>query len=188
MSDKAKRAREAWADASLALYESGVYEEHDDHLDLLRENGWAWAIGKDEDYCGHFHAVSGRYVGDHLHPSMCVDVEVRPDIRGRTIPSTLRLDGRGPSGSVPEPDFEHPDPWKIDKGDLFTVGDGPSGSHICMAMGAPSPDGTIPTIEGNSTGRRPDGSVGRGGVRKTRNVTDVKRVHRLLEDHFRGRL
>ena len=178
------KLRRAWADASHALFESGVYEEKDDHLDLLRQNKWAWAIGKDEDYCGHTHAVSGQFVGDHLHPSMCVQVEVQPKLRQRTIPSTLRLDGRGPEGTAPEPDFAHPDPWDIEKGDLFTVGDGASGSHICMALGAPAPDGRIPTIEGNSTGTRADGSFGRGVVKKSRHTREVKRVHRFLEAHF----
>jgi hypothetical protein len=169
------------------LFESGVYEEHDDHHDLLIENGWKWAIGVDEDYCGHTHAVSGRYVGNHLHPSMCVDVEVRPDIRRKTLPSCDRLYGRV-EGAEPDPDFEHPDPWDIDKGDIVTEGDDPWGSHIVMAISSPDRHGEFETIEGNSTGTRADGTRGKGVVRKTCNVRDVKCVHRFTEDHFRGTL
>lgn len=179
--------RYAWADASIALWASVIREEAGDHLDLLRENGWSWAIDVDEDYCGHTHAVAGRHIGDHLHPSMCVDVELRPDIRRRTVPSTIRLAGKGPKGSAPEPDFEHPAPRHIDKGDLVTVGDGPWGSHIVMAISKPNRKGRFETIEGNSTGKRGDSTIGRGVVRKYRSTQDVKRVHRIKREHIRGK-
>jgi len=188
MSNKAHEARIAWADASIRIWESVVREEAGDHLDLLRENGWAWAIGKDEDYCGHTHAVAGRYIGDHLYPSMCADVELRPDLRRRTIPSCIRLAGHGPQGSAPVPDFEHPEPRSLRKGDLATVGDGEWGSHIIMVVSSPDRDGRFETIEGNSYGRRGDSTLGRGVVRKHRHIRDVKQTYRITEDHIRGKL
>lgn len=186
MNDKAREVRIAWADASLRIWESVIREEEDEHLDLLRENGWAWAIGVDEDYCGHTHAVAGRHIGHHLWPSLCVDVELRPDLRRRTFPSCVRLAGRGPTGSEPDPPFEHPDPRKLAKGDIATVGSGEWGSHIIMVTSSPTRDGVFETVEGNSYGQRGDGSMGQGVVRKTRNVADVVCTYRITLDHLRG--
>ena len=162
------------ADALEDLWASGVYEERDDHLDLLRKNGWAWAIGKAEDYCGHTVAVAGRDL-------------LRPDICYRTLPSNERLAGKGPKGSAFDVKPEHPFPAHIRRGDIVTVNstkNRPYGTHIVLAMGPPDDLGQFPTIEGNSNGRRPDGSMGRGVVKKHRRASQVARVYRLGPVHY----
>lgn len=185
--ETAKQKRIAWADASVALCDEVYHEEDDDHHELLRANNFGWAIGVDEDYCGHTHAVSGQRVGEHLVDDMCVDVSVKQRVRFRTLPSTDRLAGHGPEGSAFEVEPEQPAPSEIEKGDLVTTGTGkPWGTHIRMALTEPDEDGFFETVEGNTTGRRGDGSYGRGVVRKRCNISEVARVYRFGEAQFDG--
>lgn len=163
------------ADAAEKLWASGVYEERDDHLALLTANGWGWAIERGlTDYCGHTVAVAGRGL---LLDAICA----------KTLPSNERLAGHGPAGSAFETPPETPEPGEIRRGDIVTVNASkkrPYGSHIVLAMGAVDDAGVFPTIEGNSNGRRADGTMGRGVVKKHRRIGEVARVYRLTEAHY----
>src|SRR5690554_6042748 len=163
------------AAAAEKLWASGVYEERDDHLAILTANGWGWAIERGlTDYCGHTIAVAGRGL---LHADICA----------RTLPSNERLAGHGPIGSAFIGVPETPGAQDIRRGDIVTVNASkkrPYGSHIVLAMGAPDDAGVFPTIEGNSNGRRADGSMGRGVVKKHRRIGEVSRVYRLTGDHY----
>lgn len=157
------------------LWASGVYEERGDHLALLTANGWAWAIPRGlTDYCGHTVAVAGRGL---LLDAICA----------KTLPSNERLAGHGPAGSAFETPPEAPLPQHIRRGDIVTVNASkarPYGSHIVMAMGGVDDAGVFPTIEGNSNGRRADGSMGKGVVKKHRRIGEVARVYRLTGAHY----
>ena len=153
------------------LWDSGRYKEEDNsHLNLLRENGWAWAIGKDEDSCGHTIAVAGKGL---LTEHVCYYM----------LPSTSRLAGKVATAKWGTPPELIPRP-EVRPGDIVVVGQGkPWGSHITLCVGL-GEHGLIYTIEGNSRGLRGDGTTGRGVVRKTRNISTAQRIYRLGETHF----
>lgn len=163
------------ADAAEKLWAGGVYEERDDHLALLTSNGWGWAIERGlTDYCGHTVAVAGRGL---ILDSICA----------KTLPSNERLAGHGPAGSAFKVAPEHPRAEHIQRGDIVTVNarkGRPYGSHIVLAMGSVDDAGVFPTIEGNSNGRRADGTMGRGVVKKHRRIGEVSRVYRLTGAHY----
>jgi len=163
------------ADSLEKLWASGVYEERGDHLALLTANGWAWAIPRGlTEYCGHAIAVAAR--------GLLLD-----DICYRTLPSNERLAGHGPEGSVFEVPPETPLPQDIQRGDIVTVNrtkNRPYGTHIVCAMSGVAASGEFRTVEGNSSGRRADGTMGRGVVKKHRRASEVARVYRLTADHY----
>jgi len=163
------------ADSLEKLWASGVYEERGDHLALLTANGWAWAIPRGlTEYCGHAIAVAARGL-------------ILDDICYRTLPSNERLAGEGPAGSAFEVDPKFPHHPQIMRGDIVTVNASKKrtyGSHIVLAMGPVDDAGAFQTIEGNSDGRRADGSMGEGVVKKHRRLDEVAYVYRLTPAHY----
>lgn len=180
-------------------------EEHDDRVtEYFRGIGWGWAIDKhcpggtyDEqvrrttdaplDYCGIGPAwVLVHRLGQHLEDQQCVPVRLRRGIARHVLPSTYRANSvdhwdradTDPPAQIP--------PEDIEPGHLVTVvtshGRG-YGDHFAVARERPG-DGELATIEWNATGELGDGREGRGVVRRSRLMDDVRRVYPILPRHL----
>lgn len=132
----------------------------------------------------------GMFVGyGFAHPDG-VDVRVHPEISRRVFPSTYRLNSRKFWEAAGFDKLESLAPADIQRGDVVTVrtrrnDPRPWGDHIVCALGPVGPDGSFPTIEGNAYGNKPSGEWNRQGVViRTRPLSDVRRVYRLLPEHF----
>lgn len=137
----------------------------------------------DPDWCGLFVAYCGLRVGRYLEADACVDVSLAPLVARKVLPSTYRLaSGRHwTSANTQQPAPVHR--TEVAPGDVVTVGASkPWGTHIVLV--ARVEGDKYETIEGNGRGILPDGRTGRGCVKRTRNVADIRYVYRLDAGHF----
>jgi len=146
----------------------------------------------DPDYCGHGAACALRRIGDHLKDGQCVGVSVDPAICEEVMPSTYRL-GSGQKWS--ESGYDRPAAYDARRSDdlpPIRVGDvlvvetsvgRPYGDHITVAR-APAQSGEVRTFEANAPGERFDGSHGKGVVKASRPVDDIRQIIRIDHRHL----
>lgn len=202
-----KQLRRAHLAACLAEHASHVEVfDDDDHIsDYFRWIGWQWYLDEyfdggeyDEqtrrdtgrgNYCGVGPAAMGvATLGYHVERMQCVPVSLDPGIANYVLPSTERIDSEE---SWAEAGFERPEFLDADQarpGDIVTVrtrdtNPEPFGDHVVVVRDHIH-SGKLPTVEFNAAGRLGDGSWGRGVVKRSRSLTDVRRVLRLERKHF----
>lgn len=198
-----KQLRLAVLDAALSEHDRGVRSTGDEGRisAYFHACGWQWALNEAAggryseearqrrpdllNWCGLFPAWCGLQVGQHLQDGQCVPVRLRHGVASRVLPSTYRVqspDRWADAGIAPPPQVPHDE---ILPGDIVTVvtGDGKSyGDHFAIVESAGRDE--LATVEGNATGDLGDGSRGRGVVRRSRPIADVRRVYRLTRKHF----
>lgn len=180
---------------ALATSAENVWSEciKDDDLEavtaLFVENGFGWHVQRDGtdglydkspglEYCGHTAAVAGRRIGDYADPGRCVPTSLDPALCRLVLPSTSRLAtqrwwakaGYQRSSALAD---------DVVRGAVCTVRDN---RHIIIAQESPQA-GRFNTVEGNTNGRFPDGTEGKGVVRRTRRVEEVDFVYVFSEEH-----
>jgi len=161
--------------AAEAIWAGDIHHEDGDHQSLFIRNEWGWAYTSDPSYCGHFVAVAARMAG------------VERDVAYFILPSTARLAGKVESANHLKP-LADVKPEDIQEGDIVCVNptnEKPYGTHIVLATSAPDERGYYSTIEGNSWGKRADGSNGKGVVKKYRRLTTTARAYRLKESQWK---
>jgi len=205
-----KTIGEAIARAAMSIWSRGVYDDGGESpgvTQLFDDNSWsAWLrdpdLGgcpegytrpPDPDYCGHGAACALRLVGDYLEDRQGMPVSVSPVICNQVMPSTWRLSSadKWSDAGYERPavyDARHDDgsPSNTRAGDIVvveTIGGAPYGDHITVARG-PARSGGVPTVEANASGERPDGSRGKGVVKRTRSTHDIRQIIRFTDDHL----
>jgi len=202
---------EAIARAAMAIWQRGVYDDGgpcEEVTRLFDDNGWgAWLRAPelggcpdgyerppDPDYCGHGAACALRLIGDWLTDGQCVPVQVDPAICEKVMPSTYRI---GAPGKWSDAGYERLDAVVFDDrtddgqptprtGDIVVVETStgkPYGDHITVARGRVDEEG-LPTVEANAPGERPDGSWGKGVVRRHRDVGSIRQIVRFDTQHL----
>lgn len=169
-----RRAESEWESNVTEPGEGGIYSPISYYIKSLSALGWSW----EEDYikngqfawCGAFAAA---VFGDDVHLNT----------RKTTFPSCYRMN-RDWSNSSRVQEKEN-----IEAGDLITVYTSdersPSyGNHIVIARTAPDKFGDFHTIEGNAHGVGPDQKWREGVSKRTRNISDVARVYRLIDEDY----
>jgi hypothetical protein len=189
--------------AALALWSEHVIDVHGSEKieSFFHEVGWSWIKGYKNNesfaWCGVFAGVCCMRVGNHLEPNQCVPVVVDPDIARVVMPSTYRL---ASSAKWKQATVHPADQWgsSVDgplknwliPGAIVTIsarkyGDRRDymGGHIVIVDELTAED-EFSTIEGNGHGLFPDGKRGEGVIRRTRKLSDVRRVYHLRRDHL----
>lgn len=205
-----KELRLAMLEAMLAEWRRPIRSDADEGriTEYFVGIGWGWALreaGVEQyseaarrahpgllNWCGIAIGWAGLQVGYHLAGDRCLPVRLDPAIAHHVLPSTYRADKRpddpehwDQAGHEPP---ERPD--ELRKADIICVETSRGrdyGDHFAMVVEAitpPGTDGDITTVEANAWGRRGDDSGGRGIVRRTRQLEDIRRVLRLEADHF----
>lgn len=149
---------------------------------LFLANGWAqhtpYQNQPGAEYCGH--TVSYGFQG-----------EVDDVFLKKILASTTRLADKGPvkwSELGYDRDSTLVQPGEIQPGDIVVVktsGKKPWGDHIILAY-THANDVGFGAIEGNAFGVRGDGSWGKGVIRRSRFLKDVRQVIRLDEQFISG--
>jgi hypothetical protein len=136
--------------------------------------GWSW----EDDY-----TRNGQFAWCGAFASACYSTDILLAIRKNTFPSCYRMNRDwGNSSRVQSIDSILP-------GDIITVYTSdersPSyGNHIVIALSIPNQEGDFETIEGNAHGIGPDDTWREGVVKRTRNISSVARVYRLIDEDY----
>jgi hypothetical protein len=183
---------EAMAKAAEDLWLQDIQDPRDTStiVKFFRDAGFGWHVdkyngyrrGRGQDWCGHTASAIARRAAKLLDRQF--DTRLH-----RLLASTGRLDNRHSESNWRAFGYDTPrvDPADIEPGDVVVVvtsGGKAWGDHITVAIERPA-NGQVRTIEGNASGTLPDGSQGRGVVKRYRKLKDVRRVYRLGEEHFR---
>jgi len=109
--------------------------------------------------------------------------KARPQIRKKIFPSCYRLHSNWAKTSR----YIHPD--NVRPGDIvvvYTSKRAAQGDHItlCTDISEFASDGIITTIEGNAHGTLGDDTRGEGVITRTRSLSEIAHVYRLLGDDF----
>lgn len=198
----AEQCREALVRAALREWESVVEcrAQADRIAQYFRDCGWQWHLDDhaggtyDEDvrrrtphleYCGIFVGWCGIYAGTYGWPGVCAPVGLRHAIAEYVLPSTYRASNRAKWVQARTLPPEPVPPEQVQRGDIVTVETSRGlyyGDHYAIVV---SREGDVlETVEANASGTLGDGSHGRGVVRRTREIADVRRVYRLEARHF----
>jgi hypothetical protein len=189
--------------AAQALWRTNIQDIADGEVNhditmLFDENGWDhWLRDEDKggcpdgytrppdpDYCGHTVAWFARHVGDHLDDRMSAAVMVDPELARTVFPSTYRLSRREKWEDCGHTRPAYVAPERVAPGDIVVVGDDKSyGDHITLCI-YPLRGGKFATIEGNATGQLPDGTQGKGVIKRKRTIHEITRIYRLDNSHF----
>lgn len=135
---------------------------------------WTW----EEDY-----VKNGQFAWCGAFAAACYGVAVRSNIRSKIFPSCWRLFDNWSKTS------RRQDPSKIMPGDIVVVFTSAEkkphyGNHITIARTSPDHEGNFNTIEGNASGLGPDQNWREGVSKRTRNVSDVAYVYRLIDEDY----
>tara|TARA_Y100000592_G_scaffold9199_2_gene12878 strand:+ start:23885 stop:24571 length:687 start_codon:yes stop_codon:yes gene_type:complete len=130
--------------------------------DYTKNNQFAW--------CGAFQSF--------------IYQEANVSIRKNTFPSCYRMnrDWRNTKRYINDKNT-------LCKGDLVTVYTSSKrspdyGNHIVLVNGLIDENGDFETIEGNAKGYGPNQDYREGVSKRTRNIKDIARIYRLLEEDF----
>jgi len=187
--------RKAWGDPAFADDRQFI----DDTIRSEGGLGWArcsalvkaYRWDGDFEWCGAFAAYCWAKAG------------LRLDVRKRYFPSTYRLDRYGQyrkafGESVVKPDRiedwrkylaidgdgDDVDHFEPRAGDILIVNGKGYGQHITVVEKWNSTALTFDTVEGNATGRGPDGKKFQGVVRQVRKLADCRRLIRPSPHDF----
>lgn len=158
-------------------------------------------------WCGIFQGYCGLRIGEFLAPNQCVPIYLSPEIAKYVLPSTARAASirRWRQAGVDLPLTYRPhaaDQWSevndggfktsadvLQRGTIATIaardyGDERNeyGGHWILI--AEHSGDYVRTIEGNASGKLPDGTTGEGVIRRERKVSDIRRVYHLDFRHF----
>lgn len=196
--------REALVRTALHVWSHGVEVGKDDATitHMFASVGWQWHLDQESggrfdervrkqtphlEYCGIFVGYCGLLLGHRVVEDQCLPVKLWPKIAKFVLPSTYRADT--PSywerAEVPEPDPVSAD--EIQRGDVITVVTGGRkeyGDHYAIVVEREGD--VLHTVEANAYGELGGerAGEGRGVVRRTRQLKDVRRVYRLDDRHF----
>ncbi|MFU8806579.1 MAG: hypothetical protein ACNA8W_22405, partial [Bradymonadaceae bacterium] len=112
-------------------------------------------------------------------------VRLRRGVAQFVLPSTERITDRNRWKSAGLPLLEPIHPCAIEPGDWATVNTGANksyGDHWVIVEDVLP--GAIATIEGNASGQLGNSKQGHGVIFRTRDLSSVRRVYRLEEEHF----
>ena len=204
----AKNLREALLSACLTEHQLTVKSIGDERriTEYFHGIGWTWAVKEnfpdgiydDEirrrggrsaplNWCGMGIGFVGVHlVGNHIVGGQCIDVRLKPGIARHVLPSTMRLQDlrRWEQAGVRPPEKVQA-PQRGDIITVYTTGvRGDAGDHYAVVVEVEGD--TLHTVEFNATGELGDGTRGRGVVRRTRRVQDVRQICRLEDIHFEG--
>lgn len=199
MMHDARDLRRALVRSAQALWRTNVQDLADGEVNhkitaIFDDNQWgAWLRERcpegytrppDPDYCGHTVAYVARRVGEHLDPLQCLPVMIDPKIAHQIFPSTYRLSRKDRWAEIGHDAPGYVAPERVAPGDIVVVGKRKAyGDHITLCI-YPLERGEFMTIEGNATGEFPDGTRGKGVVRRRRKVSEITRVYRLSASYF----
>lgn len=198
----AEMCREALVLRALREWESVVEcRRNADRIALyFREVDWQWHLDEHSggtysedvrrgtphlEYCGIFVGWCGLYLGNHLREGRCLPYRLRPAIAEYVLPSTARAASHAKWAQARTLAPARVEPSEAQRGDVVTVvtGRGQSiGDHYAIVVGRSGEE--LETVEANASGTLGDGAQGRGVVRRTRALADVRRVYRLEGRHF----
>lgn len=136
--------------------------------------GWTW----EDDY-----ARNGQFAWCGAFAAACYSNDILFNIRKNTFASCYRMNRDwGNSSRVQSVDSILPGDIVI----IYTSSErSPSyGNHITIARSIPDSEGEFHTTEGNAHGVGPDQTWREGVVKRSRNVSEVARVYRLLDEDY----
>lgn len=201
----------ALVDAALSEWERCIRDiepgqpDNRDHIEryftrVERADGatWQWFLdryngryiertptGEYQQWCGLFVAYCAQnLVGDYLELGKSVPVTVAPGVAYYVLPGTHRIASAAKWRDAQVPQPNRPSSEEAQPGDIFTVGAGPTGSHIGIVTSHPDENGEFLSVEGNAKGVLGDFRVGEGVIRRSRHITDVVQLIRLGPDHY----
>lgn len=157
-------------------------------------------------WCGQFVAAMGHRVGDYLREGVCVPVGIDHDVARMVLVSTARLADpkRWRAAGVGTPKIYRAASTKgmLQRSDgrlvapasvlepgvvatFKTTGRKPAiGDHIVLVHSYDVETQTIYTVEGNGRGKLADGTWGEGVIRRSRPLSDLRRVYPLDLEHY----
>lgn len=171
-----KRSESEWDKNVTEPEGGGNWQRINSYIKSTEGIGWTW----EDDY-----TKNGDFAWCGAYAAFCYGDRVLLSVRKNTFPSCYRMNRDwGNSSRVQSKD-------SILAGDIVVVytsdSHSPSyGNHITIARSAPNDQGDFHTIEGNAHGVGPDQNWREGVSKRTRNLSQVARVYRLIDEDYNG--
>ena len=152
----------------------GSWQRINSYIKSVDGLGWTW----EDDY-----VKNGQFAWCGAFAAYCYGDSVNLQVRKNTFPSCYRMN-RDWSNSSRVQTKE-----SILPGDVVVVytsdDHSPSyGNHITIARTSPNDEGDFHTIEGNAHGVGPNQDWREGVSKRTRNLSHVARVYRLIDEDY----
>jgi hypothetical protein len=169
-----KRSEAEWDKNVTEPEGGGDWKQINLYIKSLDGLGWTW----EDDY-----VKNGQFAWCGAFASFAYGDNVRLSVRKNTFPSCYRMSRDWTNSSRVQPKDS------ILPGDIITVytsdDQSPSyGNHIVIALSQPNDQGDFHTIEGNAHGVGPDQTWREGVSKRTRNLSSVARVYRLIDEDY----
>ena len=171
-----KRSEAEWEKNVTEPNGGGDWRQINLYIKSLDGLGWTW----EDDY-----VKNGQFAWCGAFASFVYGDEVKLNVRKNTFPSCYRMSRDWTNSSRVQ------SKESILPGDIITVytsdDQSPSyGNHIVIALSQPNDQGDFHTIEGNAHGVGPDQTWREGVSKRTRNLSSVARVYRLIDEDYNG--
>ena len=169
-----KKAKSEWKRNVTEPKGGGDWYRINEYIKSVNGLGWTW----ESDYL-----KNGDFAWCGAFAAFCFGEKVNLSVRKNTFPSCYRMSRDWSNSSRVQSRDD------IQAGDLVIVytssEKSPSyGNHITISRGTPDSRGDFPTIEGNAHGIGPNQDWREGVIKRTRNVSNVARVYRLIDEDF----
>ena len=171
-----KRSEAEWEKNVTEPNGGGDWRQINLYIKSLDGLGWTW----EDDY-----VKNGQFAWCGAFASFVYGDEVNLNVRKNTFPSCYRMSRDWTNSSRVQ------SKESIFPGDIITVytseDQSPSyGNHIVIALSQLNDQGEFHTIEGNAHGIGPDQTWREGVSKRTRNLSSVARVYRLIDEDYNG--
>jgi hypothetical protein len=171
-----KRSEAEWEKNVTEPEGGGDWRQINLYIKSLDGLGWTW----EDDY-----VKNGQFAWCGAFASFAYGDEVNLNVRKNTFASCYRMSRDWTNSSRVQ------SKESILPGDIITVytseDQSPSyGNHIVIALSQPNDQGDFHTIEGNAHGVGPDQTWREGVSKRTRNLSSVARVYRLIDEDYNG--
>jgi len=171
-----KRSEAEWEKNVTEPNGGGDWKQINLYIKSLDGLGWTW----EDDY-----VKNGQFAWCGAFASFVYGDEVNLNVRKNTFPSCYRMSRDWTNSSRVQ------SKESIFPGDIITVytseDQSPSyGNHIVIALSQLNDQGEFHTIEGNAHGIGPDQTWREGVSKRTRNLSSVARVYRLIDEDYNG--
>jgi len=169
-----KRSEAEWEKNVTEPNGGGDWKQINLYIKSLDGLGWTW----EDDY-----VKNGQFAWCGAFASFVYGDEVNLNVRKNTFPSCYRMSRDWTNSSRVQ------SKESIFPGDIITVytseDQSPSyGNHIVIALSQLNDQGEFHTIEGNAHGIGPDQTWREGVSKRTRNLSSVARVYRLIDEDY----
>tara|TARA_R100001460_G_C3528764_1_gene173302 strand:- start:98 stop:793 length:696 start_codon:yes stop_codon:yes gene_type:complete len=171
-----KRAEKEWELNVTEPNGGGNWQRINSYIKSTDGIGWTW----EDDY-----VKNGQFAWCGAFAAYCFGDMVNLQVRKNTFPSCYRMNRDWSNSSrVQTVDSILPGDIVV----VYTSDDhSPSyGNHITLARTSPNDQGDFHTIEGNAHGVGPDQTWREGVCKRTRNLSKVARVYRLIDEDYNG--